>query len=571
MLVASVLALFAVASAQATDLPFCTVQSSPVPIYDIQGDGHLSPFNGDTLETYGVVTATFYERTQIGGFFVQDPYGDDDPTTSDALFVRKRSGDLPEVGDFVQFSGRVVENNHFTAMTSIQDLVVCETMALPEPYVLSLPISDLAEFEAAEGMLVTFEQPLIITELYDLGRYGRMVLADERLFTVEQFPGGHDVPHTLRRIVLDDGFTTENGSPTAYIDEEGIPPRAGDSVAHVVGVLASEGGDLYRIEPTETVVFERTNPRPEAPDVVGDANPDDVIVIVGFNAYNLFTDVLGRGPSSEEEVERQTAKIVAAITALQADVYGFQEVENDGGRTMERLVAAVNSEVGSEMYSIVRTGVLGTDQITQSVIYRTDSLTPRLVHAAHDELIHDRPPLGVVFEREDGERIVVVVGHFKSKGSCPPSGDIDRGAGCWNLRRSAQAQGTADLGKQLGALANTKNIVLLGDLNSYGNEPPIMGLLNDGWIDLGREMLPREERYSYVYMGEFGTLDYAIVTAQTAERVSGFAYWHINSDEARAFDYGTTWNVPESYRPDEFRSSDHDPVVLGIELPRRAE
>lgn len=551
----------------ANELPFCTEQTAPLALYDIQGDGYLSPVSGETVETYGVVTATFYERNQIGGFFVQDPLGDDNDATSDAIFVRKRSGDLPAVGDFVQFTGRIVETDHLTSATAVQDLVVCGQMPVPEPVVLSLPVADALTLEAAEGMLVTFQQPLIVTESYDLGRYGQLVLADERLFTAEQFADEPSVPNALRRIVLDDTFTTENISPTPYLNAAGLPPRAGDTVTHVVGILASESGDVYRIEPTEPVEFARTNPRPAAPNVQGDAPGDEVLTIAGFNAYNFFVSVDGRGASSPRELERQTAKLVAAITGLDADIVGLMEIENDGGRSIERLVEAVNDALGHEEYTAVHTGVLGTDAITQAVMYRPDIVTPRLVHAAHDASIHNRPPVGVVFERVDGQRIVVVVGHFKSKGSCPATGDTDRGFGCWNLRRNAQANATSDFAQDLARVAQTEYAVIIGDLNSYGNEPPMQTFMQNGWVDLGTAWLDPEERYSYVFKGEFGTLDYALVTPELADRVTGFAYWHINADEPRAFDYSTTWNLPASFQPDEFRSSDHDPSVFGVQLP----
>lgn len=574
----SVLALLGIAAAQTTELPFCTDSSvepntttaststPPTPIYEIQGTELLSPYNGETVHTYGVVTATFYERNQIGGFFVQDPLGDDNPATSDAIFVRHRTGDLPNVGDFVEFTARVAERDHFTSAERVENLVVCGEFPLPEPAVLSLPVDDPYAFEAFEGMLITFEQPLVITELYDLGRYGRMVLADDRLFIPEQNASEQQhTPNHLRRIVLDDTFTTENISPTPYLNNDGRPPRTGDQVVHVVGVLASESGDVYRIEPTEPVVFEHTNPRPEAPAVRGTG--DGTLVIAGFNAYNFFTDLYGRGPSSEEEQERQTAKLVAAITKMDADIIGFMEIENDAGMSMQRMVNAVNAALGTNEYDYVRTGKLGTDQIAQAAMYRKNVVQPRVIHALHDNAVHDRPPLGVVFERADGERVVVVVGHFKSKGSCPPAGDTDRGFGCWNLRRSAQAESVATFAEELGELAGTKNLVIIGDLNSYGNEPPITVLRNAGWIDLGQEWLAPEDRYSYVYMGEFGTLDYALVSEALAPHVTGFAYWHINADEPRAFDYSTEWNLPESFRPDEFRSSDHDPTLFGIQLP----
>ena len=45
--------------------------------------------------------------------------------------------------------------------------------------------------------------------------------------------------------------------------------------------------------------------------------------------------------------------------------------------------------------------------------------------------------------------------------------------------------------------------------------------------------------------------------------VTGTAIWHINADEPRALDYND-FNQPALFFPDEFRSSDHDAVLVGL-------
>jgi predicted extracellular nuclease len=46
--------------------------------------------------------------------------------------------------------------------------------------------------------------------------------------------------------------------------------------------------------------------------------------------------------------------------------------------------------------------------------------------------------------------------------------------------------------------------------------------------------------------------------------------WHINSDEPSVLDYNTNFKSPAQieylYSPDQYRSSDHDPVIVGLEL-----
>src|SRR5215216_4965151 len=57
------------------------------PIFQVQGRGTTSPLAQQTVTTRGVVTGDFQGASQLNGFFIQDPNGDDDPLTSDGVFV----------------------------------------------------------------------------------------------------------------------------------------------------------------------------------------------------------------------------------------------------------------------------------------------------------------------------------------------------------------------------------------------------------------------------------------------------------------------------------------------------
>ena len=70
--------------------------------------------------------------------------------------------------------------------------------------------------------------------------------------------------------------------------------------------------------------------------------------------------------------------------------------------------------------------------------------------------------------------------------------------------------------------------------------------------------------YSYVFRGQSGSLDHAMATVSMAADVTGLATWHINADEPRSMDYNQEYNPKSLYQPDPFRSSDHDPVLIGI-------
>jgi predicted extracellular nuclease len=109
-------------------------------------------------------------------------------------------------------------------------------------------------------------------------------------------------------------------------------------------------------------------------------------------------------------------------------------------------------------------------------------------------------------------------------------------------------------------------MLVIGDLNSYGQEDPIDTLVSGGLVNQLAKYVPLAERYSYVFDGQSGYLDHALATGSLSGQVRGATVWHINADEPRVLDYNTEFNPAYLYNPDKFRSSDHDPIVVGLEL-----
>lgn len=143
--------------------------------------------------------------------------------------------------------------------------------------------------------------------------------------------------------------------------------RAGDTLASVTGVIdfglatnSNTGLADYRLHPTETPVFVRSNPRSATPPLVGGN-----VKVASFNVLNYFNgDGLGggfptsRGASTAAEFSRQKAKIVAALSALNADVVGLMEIENDGDGSrsaIQDLVSGLNAVLGAGTYAVVPT------------------------------------------------------------------------------------------------------------------------------------------------------------------------------------------------------------------------
>ena len=88
-------------------------------------------------------------------------------------------------------------------------------------------------------------------------------------------------------------------------------------------------------------------------------------------------------------------------------------------------------------------------------------------------------------------------------------------------------------------------------------------LYDAGFEDLGAST----GEYSYSFSGTSGSLDHILVSPAAATRVTGADIWNINAGESVALEYSRhNYNATDFYRPDPYRSSDHDPIVVGIDV-----
>ncbi|MGY4883369.1 hypothetical protein EI541_20360 [Xanthomonas citri pv. eucalyptorum] len=175
---------------------------------------------------------------------------------------------------------------------------------------------------------------------------------------------------------------------------------------------------------------------------------------------------------------------------------------------------------------------------------------------------HSRVPLAQAFRSARGATFVVVANHFKSKGCGNASGaDADQqdGQACWNATRTESAKRLHQWLQTDPTGAQTKLAVLLGDFNAYAMEMPMRSLRASGWQD-AFAVAGVKQPYSYVYDGLSGRLDHALLSPAMAKQLRGAAEWHINADVMDAAGYAKR-NLPGPWR-----SSDHDPVLLGFSL-----
>lgn len=558
-----------------------------VTIGSVQGPGAASPVVGSTVLVEGTVVGDFQDG--LNGYFVQDA-GDGDPATSDGVFVFAPGGDPVSVGDVVSVAGEVSE---FDGHTEIEagDVEVCATgAALPAPVEFTLPATP-GQREALEGMYVTLPQSLAILEYFEFGRFGTIDVGLTRQSTptatylpTDPAAAALAASNLAERITIDDGRSVQNPDPAIHPNGEEFTLentfRGGDLVTDATGVLDERFGG-YSIQPTQGAQFESVNPRPEVPDVGGD------LVVSSFNVLNYFTTLddpntdadndIARGANTAEEFDRQEAKIVAALAEIDADVFGLIEIENNAdSQALATLTAALNEHLGSDVYDYVQTGKIGTDVITTALMYKPSVVTPvgefALMNQAKDPRWLDnrnRPGLTQTFEDADGAKFTVVVNHLKSKGSACTGEAADPLQGECNIVRTNAANALADwLATDPTGQDTVGRELIIGDLNSYDKEDPITALTAKGYTDLILKY-QGEDAYSYVFDGQNGYLDHALAGPGLVAEVSGASPWNINADEPSLIDYDMSFKQPAQdalFAADPYRSSDHDPVVVGLDL-----
>ena len=556
-----------------------------VTIGAVQGSGAASPVVGQTVRVEGVVAGDFQAAGGLTGYYLQDA-GDDDAATSDGIFVFAPGAAVAvSTGDVVNVVGAVSEfasaGGSLTEITA-GGVEVCEIgVALPAASTLTLP-ADAAARESLEGMYVTLPQQLSILEYFEYSRFGSVDVGLTRQMqpTAVYEPGSAGAialaaQNAVERITLDDGRGVQNPDPLVHPDGAEFSLansfRGGDLLTNITGVLDYRFGG-WNIQPTQAADYTSANPRTGVPEVGGE------VTVASFNVLNYFTTLNDRGADTSAEFDRQEAKIVSAIAEIDADIVGLIEIENNG-TAVATLVAALNAEMGADTYAYISTGVIGTDAITTALIYKPATVAPQGAFAALTAAVDprfldiNRPALAQTFTQVGGsEPVTVVVNHLKSKGSdCNALGDPDLGdgAGNCNSTRTQAATAMADwlAGDPTGQGAGRE--LIIGDLNSYDKENPIDALRSAGFNDLVAQF-QGENAYSYVFDGQLGYLDYALAGTRLDEDVTGAEHWQINADEPNALDYNTEFKsadqVSELFAPDPYRSSDHDPVVVGLDL-----
>ena len=618
------------------------------PIAEIQGTGATTPFENQIVTTRGVVTAVYSEHGK-NGFYIQTPgagQSKNEGDASDAIFVYMNNAkpeSYPKHGEYVEVTGTAVE---FYSTTQLKDVSITPLEDDFEPVtpvaLESLPETDAAR-ERYEGMLL---KPGVhtVTDNFSFQGHGEMgiVPGTEPLRQPTDFmnpgPEAYATEAEQRKsiILLDDAATytffkpgVQQADPSIASDvplpylqtsDQGIKSmRVGDQLNFKEsGVILEYAFNNWRFQPLVPITGK--SPEQDLPVTWADSReavrsiPGQVqgdYSVGSFNVLNYFTslgkdesgcggysDRFGeivatnrcdvRGAFSQEAFLDQQAKIVLAISELDADVVGLMEIENNGDAALDHLVAELNKKDGDKWAHNGTGSKVGTDAIRVAVIYNKNKVEPvgDQVVISNPAFSTARQPVAQAFKPKGGtddQTFVAVVNHFKSKGSAAKlpnnqkDSDTKDGQAHSAKTRDAQAKALASELKQRSEWADLP-IFILGDLNSYSREDSIRSLEQEGYTLVenrhhvnGVSKVAQDS--SYAYQKHVGSLDHILANANANNLVRDAAVWNINADEPIVFQYSRrNYFGADLFEADNpFAASDHDPVKVGFSFEEKTE
>jgi len=530
-------------------------------VADIQGRSHMSPLAGRLVTAVpGVVTAV--GRT---GFWMQDPEPDDDPATSDGLFVFTGTAPRVQSGDTVRVAGTVTEYrpggaagiDNLTTTELIRPTVSVDAGAArrPVPVVIGpggrvppgqvrtdapgdveasglfAPTANALDFyESLEGMLVRVNDPVVVGPT---SRDGQLPVIGGGAGTPRTTRGGLRLTPTdpnTERVVLDDLLAP---LPVANV---------GDRLTGAVdGVLDYGAGD-FRVQVLTTPGIRGGRIKPESARA---AKPDELTV--------SSIDVSNVAPTGQRTRLRQLATTVAR-TLHAPDVLVVEEMPDDDGRTYDTEVGAEKSwaaliaaieEAGGPRYDYRqidpvagrdgsgaenrRVGFLfNPDRVTfvdrgpgdatkETAVTSEDgevalSLSPGRVATGTPAFRNTRKSLAGEF-RFRGRAVFVVGNHFDSGRddeplfgrTQPPHRDSEQ-------QRGSQAAAVRQFVDTLLDADPDAAVVVVGGIGDTEGSSTLGLLTAGGALDDLAAKLPAADRYSVLTEGNAALLDHVLVS-----------------------------------------------------------
>jgi predicted extracellular nuclease len=578
------------------------------PIYVIQGSAFTSPVVGTSVTTTGIVTGR-----KTNGFFMQDPNGDGNTSTSDAVFVfTSTAPSTVAVGDSVRVTGTVTEFKSASdtepvnpppgdqkTLTEINSpTITVLAAAVPTPTPLPDSIFDAsatsrgAELEKYESMLVSVSSLTVSEPTNDFGEFWGVVTGVPRPFREPGIERGDPIPPADQgpfvgtappNVPIFDGnferiqVDSDDAINSAGTRRTQVTLSTGAIVTNITGPL-DYAFDNYRI-----VLDGNATPGVTpgvAAAIAAPTRTNQEFTIASANFENFGTN----NPNFTARLNKASLAIRTVMHT--PDILGLIEILDL--TTMQQVAAKVNADANDPGVNYV--AYMGTTNGTQNIGYLVNSArvtvigTPEQYHPATTftfggttSVLHDRPSYILTADvpqvgTATPLRVTVILNHTKSLigvDSQAPFGDGTVTEGARNReKRRLQAEDIADLIQQ----RINENLVVMGDLNAFdfndgltdvvgtlkGTPAPadqVVEPSTDRWsyqLTNSMLLLPVDQRYSLLFEGNAQALDHILVNTKMFARENRFAYAHYDADFPDAF-------ANDGTRPE--RLADHDAAV----------
>ncbi|MFJ1752739.1 endonuclease/exonuclease/phosphatase family protein [Kitasatospora sp. NPDC088134] len=572
----------------------------PLRIHDIQGTTRVSPKNGQNVTNVpGVVTGVRGYGTK--GFWIQDTAPDNDPATSEGVFVYTGSAaPTVKVGDSVLVSAKVSEyypnsaggSQSVTELTAPKVTVLSSGNPVPAPVVLdasniptayapdaaggsidNLPLAPskyaLDFYESLEGMNV---QVADVPVVQATDKYNELWVdassADPRTDRGGVVYLGYDKPNSGRIMIQSLPPLTQQPFPVANVGDELTGATAGPLDYNQFGGYTIAANTLGTVQDNglQREVVDRQLPSELsiATYNVENLDPGDGAEKFDRLAQGVVTNLGSPDIVALEEIQDNNGAVNDGTVDASATVRTFVDaIKAAGGPSYDwRSIDPVDGKDGGEPGGNIRqvflfnpdrvsfTDIAGGDATTAVDVTGTGKRTsltasPGRIDPNNAAWTTSRKPLVGQFSFHN-KPVFVIANHFNSKG-----GDQGIDSRFQAPTRSSEVQRQqqaavehAFVAKLLDADPNAR-IVSLGDFNDYQFSPALKTLTAGGVLrDLVND-LPEDQRYSYVYQGNSQVLDHILVSNAFKRQHVRYDVVHINSEFAS-------------------QASDHDPQIVRI-------
>ncbi|MGX7079337.1 endonuclease/exonuclease/phosphatase family protein [Gemella parahaemolysans] len=578
-----------------------TVPKEVKNIGEVQGESHQSPLVGKEVVINNVVVT----KTDKTGFYVQDKVSDNNPRTSDAIYVASTDPkNKVESGDLLKVQGTVKEGYMEEYSVKPGQTFKKPAGSLTVTQIINATITKLGKAELPKALNISEKMPKDVvdntptkynpeTEALDYWESleGMLVEVTKPKVTGPQYKGDiYVLPGDYKGQKLNNigGVNLRPGVQNTEV----LPVTVGNKFVakakdyfndNIIGVVTYKN-KTYKIDPSSVPAIQDGGLKREVSKIYPS---EDKLTIASYNIENFSANSSGHDETPEEKVDKIANSFIKEVHS--PDIITLIEVQDnnggvndgtvDGVKSGEKLAQRIKSLGGPDYKYTEIAPVDGKDggkpgaNIRVAYLYNPKRVTligkekggseeaARFVNGHLEKNPARVDPTSVHFEKVrkslaaefefKGERIVVIANHLKSKlgddaiyGSNQPSVENTK------AKRIEEAKILNAFIKE--GLRQNPNLkfVLTGDFNDFEFSDSVKTIVGNELVNLMAEH-EQGDRYSYFYRGSNQSLDNILISKNIKDKVV-FSPVHINA----------------SFMEEHGRASDHDPVVVQIDFSK---